>query len=65
MQGMNLLEGEDPKMSTEENRDEREPDIAPGIETYRALDREATEEEKEAGDATEVTRLYLDRTPGA
>jgi hypothetical protein len=28
------------------------------------LEREATPEEKRKGDTTEVTKLFLDRTPG-
>ncbi|XID95676.1 hypothetical protein ACF3MZ_14650 [Paenibacillaceae bacterium WGS1546] len=52
-------------MAEEKDREESEPNIAPGIETYRALDKEATDEEKETEDTTEVTRLYLDRTPDA
>ncbi|WP_169751039.1 hypothetical protein [Paenibacillus beijingensis] len=40
-----------------------EPTIAPGTDTHNSLEEEATEEEKQRGDYTEVTRLYLDRTP--
>ncbi|MBP1967136.1 hypothetical protein [Paenibacillus aceris] len=40
-----------------------EPTIAPGMNTHDPLEEKATEEEIEKGDATSVTRLYLDRTP--
>jgi hypothetical protein len=40
-----------------------EPTIAPSLDTHNTLEAEATEEEKEHGDSTEVTHLYLDRTP--
>jgi len=40
-----------------------EPTIAPSIDTHNTLEADATEEEKENGDTTEVTHLYLDRTP--
>ncbi len=46
---------------TEVNPDE--PTIAPSIDTHNTLEEEATPEEKERGDSTEVTHLYLDRTP--
>ncbi|XEC96171.1 hypothetical protein AB6A23_06310 [Paenibacillus tarimensis] len=40
-----------------------ESTIAPGMDTHNTLEEEATEKEIEQGDYTEVTRLYLDRTP--
>jgi hypothetical protein len=40
-----------------------EPTIAPSVDTHNTLEADATEKEKERGDTTEVTRLYLDRTP--
>lgn len=40
-----------------------EPTIAPGMNTSDPHEKEATEKEKERGEYTEVTRLYLDRTP--
>jgi hypothetical protein len=40
-----------------------EPTIAPGMNTHDPLEKKATEEDIENGDATSVTRLYLDRTP--
>lgn len=40
-----------------------EPTIAPGMNTHDPLEKKATEEDIEKGDATSVTRLYLDRTP--
>jgi hypothetical protein len=42
---------------------EHEPKIAPSIDTHNSLEEEPTEEERSRGDYTEVTRLYLDRTP--
>ncbi|WP_239617312.1 hypothetical protein [Cohnella mopanensis] len=42
---------------------DHEPTIAPSIDTHNTLEAEATEEEKKVGDTTEVTHLYLDRTP--
>ncbi len=42
---------------------EHEPTIAPSIDTHNTLEEEASREEIEAGNSTEVTRLFLDRTP--
>jgi hypothetical protein len=42
---------------------DQEPTIAPSIDTHNTLEADATKEEKESGDTTEVTHLYLDRTP--
>jgi hypothetical protein len=42
---------------------DQEPTIAPSIDTHNTLEEEATPDEKESGDSTEVTHLYLDRTP--
>ncbi|WP_186438451.1 hypothetical protein [Cohnella terricola] len=50
-------------MSADHNRENREPTIAPGVDTHNSLEQEATDEEKKTGDSTEVTHLYLDRTP--
>ncbi|WP_274651802.1 hypothetical protein [Paenibacillus humicola] len=46
-------------------RDDRkhEPTVAPGMDTHNTLEEEPTDEERKRGDVTEVTRLYLDRTP--
>lgn len=41
---------------------DREPNIAPGMNTHDELEEKATEEEIESGDYTLVSRLYLDRT---
>ncbi len=41
----------------------QQPTLAPGMNTSDPLEEEATEKEKRRGDYTEVTRLYLDRTP--
>lgn len=42
---------------------ERKPSLAPGMDTHQSLEEEPTQEERNRGDVTEVTRLYLDRTP--
>jgi hypothetical protein len=42
---------------------DHEPTIAPSIDTHNPLEAEATEEEKDSSETTEVTHLYLDRTP--
>ncbi|WP_019533924.1 hypothetical protein [Paenibacillus ginsengihumi] len=44
-------------------KDREEPTIAPGANTHDPLEEKATEEEIERGEFTEVTRLYVDRTP--
>jgi len=46
-----------------DKRAEHEPTIAPGMNTNDPLEEEASEEEIERGAYTEVTRLFLDRTP--
>ncbi|QYR23111.1 hypothetical protein KZ483_09425 [Paenibacillus sp. sptzw28] len=43
--------------------DEQEPNIAPGMNTNDSLEEKPSEEEVRRGEITEVTRLYLDRTP--
>jgi len=58
----------DPPIKPQSRSDEpvhtdHEPSIAPSIDTHNTLEADATEEEKEIGETTEVTRLYLDRTP--
>jgi hypothetical protein len=40
-----------------------EPTVAPGMDTRRLLEQNADAKDKRRGDYTEVTRLYLDRTP--
>ncbi|WP_197080973.1 hypothetical protein [Gordoniibacillus kamchatkensis] len=45
------------------DRGEQEPTIAPGMNTHDALEEKATEQDIEQGEYTEVTRLFLDRTP--
>ncbi|MFD0710794.1 hypothetical protein [Paenibacillus sp. GCM10027626] len=45
------------------NHDEHDPTIAPGMNTSDQLEEKATDEEIERGQYTEVTRLFLDRTP--
>jgi hypothetical protein len=41
----------------------REPTIAPGMNTHDPLEEKASEEDIRQGEYTEVTRLFLDRTP--
>ena len=41
----------------------QEPTLAPGMNTSDPLEEEATKKEKKRGEYTEVTKLYLDRTP--
>jgi len=51
-------------MAERSNRSkDREPTVAPGMDTHNPLDKPPTEAERSRGDTTEVTRLYLDRTP--
>ena len=49
----------------EKKRDsaEHEPTVAPSMNGHDPLEETATEEEVEKGDFTEVTRLFVDRTP--
>jgi len=44
-------------------RKKQEPTIAPGMNTSDPLEEKATSNEKERDEYTEVTRLFLDRTP--
>ncbi|MEF3305580.1 hypothetical protein [Paenibacillus sp. GYB003] len=50
-------------MEKRQNDREHEPTIAPGMNTSDPLEERATEKDIERGDYTEVTRLFLDRTP--
>ncbi|WP_185830887.1 hypothetical protein [Siminovitchia terrae] len=43
------------------NRDK--PKVAPGMNTHDPLEKKATKKEIKQGDFTEVTRLFIDRTP--
>jgi hypothetical protein len=45
------------------NEKDHEPTIAPGMNMHDQLEEKPTDKEKEEGDTTSVTRLYLDRTP--
>jgi len=45
------------------NENEQDPIIAPGLNTNDPLEEKASDEEIERGQYTEVTRLFLDRTP--
>lgn len=40
-----------------------EPTMAPGLDNDQRLGKEASKKERQRGDYTEVTSLYLDRTP--
>ncbi|CAM3506816.1 MULTISPECIES: hypothetical protein [Paenibacillus] len=55
---MNEKQEHRPDQSTQE-----EPTIAPGMETNDDLREEATDEEIQRGDYTEVTQFVIDRTP--
>ncbi|MBP1892324.1 MULTISPECIES: hypothetical protein [Paenibacillus] len=55
---MNEKQERRPDQSTQE-----EPTIAPGMETNDDLREEATDEEIQRGDYTEVTQFVIDRTP--
>ncbi|MGG4033830.1 hypothetical protein ABEV74_09005 [Paenibacillus cisolokensis] len=46
-----------------ERKSKKEPTLAPGMDTHNSLEEEPTAEEAARGNYTEVTRLYLDRTP--
>ena len=50
-------------MPEQKDSNEHEPTVAPGMDTHNTLEEKPTEEELSNGDYTEVTRLYLDRTP--
>ena len=47
----------------ENSKEHHEPSIAPGMNMHDVLEEKATEEEKEKGESTSVTRLFIDRTP--
>lgn len=42
---------------------QHEPTIAPGMNTSDPLEENASDEDVRHGEYTEVTRLFLDRTP--
>jgi|UPI0006840F0B hypothetical protein len=58
-----LLEERSWAIVEDHRKDREEPTIAPGANTHDPLEEKATEEEIERGEFTEVTRLYVDRTP--
>ncbi|WP_261134407.1 hypothetical protein [Bacillus sp. Marseille-Q3570] len=43
-----------------EKRKKEEPTVAPGMDDYEQLKKDATEEDIKKGDSTTVTRLSLD-----
>ncbi|MCT1403625.1 MULTISPECIES: hypothetical protein [unclassified Paenibacillus] len=51
------------KQMGREQHPQDEPTIAPGMETNDDLREEATEDEVDHGEYTEVTQLIIDRTP--
>ncbi len=51
------------KQMGREQHSHDEPTIAPGMETNDDLREEATEDEVDHGEYTEVTQLIIDRTP--
>lgn len=51
------------RMTAEQRNDGREPSVAPGMNTHDVLEEKASERDIEQGEYTEVTRLYVDRTP--
>jgi len=40
-----------------------EPIVAPGMNTSNPLEKKATKKDNKQGESTEVTRLFIDRTP--
>ncbi|MDQ0064028.1 hypothetical protein [Paenibacillus harenae] len=44
-------------------KENKEPTVAPGMNTHDEIEKKATEEEIQENDSTSVTRLFLDRTP--
>ncbi|MCQ6559987.1 hypothetical protein [Paenibacillus mendelii] len=57
MKGMKILK------KVNRNHNEHDPIIAPGMNTSDPLEEKASDEEIERGQYTEVTSLFLDRTP--
>lgn len=53
----------EPNKQKREQEQEQEPTIAPGMNMSDPLEEQASEEEVERGEYTEVTRLFVDRTP--
>jgi hypothetical protein len=58
-----LLENDNSK-DIQLGSDQGAPTIAPGMSTHDQLEKKAAPKEVENGDSTNVSRLYLDRTPG-
>ena len=48
---------------TKDKEQDHEPNVAPGMNTHDPLEEKASEKEIKEGDSTNVTRLFLDRTP--
>ena len=46
-----------------QNGKKEEATVAPGMMTHDMLEKKATEKDKKEGNVTNVTRLFLDRTP--
>lgn len=47
----------------DKNFKRNEPTVTPGMKTHDPLEKKATKKEIKQGNSTEVTRLFLDRTP--
>jgi hypothetical protein len=60
---IHMTSNEEHENNREFEHDEHEPTVAPGMDTHNTLEDDASEEEIKEGESTEVTRLYLDRTP--
>ncbi len=50
-------------MDSKKQKHKEEPTIAPSMNGHDPLEEKATGKEIEQGEYTEVTRLFLDRTP--
>lgn len=50
-------------MTDEHKRQERQPTIAPGMNMHDPLEEKPSEQDREQWRTTEVTRLFIDRTP--
>jgi hypothetical protein len=46
-----------------EKKQKQEPTLAPSMNMHDPIEKKATDEEMAEGDSTDVTRLFLDRTP--
>lgn len=51
------------QMNNKPKNQNEEATIAPAMNTHDELEEKATDQEEEKGDSTNVTRLFVDRTP--